>query len=57
MNCIIHIFMPQGAYLALPFYVDHPRDIAACVDDAIQQMLIDHPGISLQEVRLEISFS
>lgn len=57
MNCIIHIFMPQGAYLVVPFDIDHPLDIAACVDAAVQQMLMDNPDISLREIRLEISFA
>ena len=57
MNCIIHIFMPQGAYLVVPFDIKHPLDVADCVETALQQMLIDNPGISLRDIRLEISFA
>jgi len=57
MNCIIHIFMPQGAYLVVPFDIKHPLDVAACVETALQQMLIDNPGFSLRDIRLEISFA
>jgi hypothetical protein len=56
MKCIVHIFMPQGAYLALPFDAHHPNDISSCVDVAIQEMMDDNPSITLRDIRLEISF-
>jgi hypothetical protein len=56
MKCIVHIFMPQGAYLALPFDAHHPNDISSCVDVAIQQMMDDNPSITLRDIRLDISF-
>ena len=49
--------MPQGAYLVVPFDIKNPLDVADCVETALQQMLIDNPGISLRDIRLEISFA
>ena len=56
MNCVVHIFVPMGDYLVLPFDIRHEDEVAMCMETALVQLRLEHPHVNIRDVRIEISF-